>query len=89
MSIYSAKEAANLIADDPEGGINAQRIMHQATTFATATPDAPAWVAKSAAAQYMWTNDLAWRCNAASATTAQYKRQLLREAVRVRAFRDR
>jgi hypothetical protein len=89
MGIYSDAERQRLVADDPEGGRNAAYIIGKAETFAAETPDAPAWVAKSAAGQWMWVNDLAWRCNAAAATTAQYKRQLLRDAEGVRDYHNR
>jgi hypothetical protein len=89
MNLYSEREKADMVAMDPEGGRNAAQIVRQAETFAVETPDAPAWVAKNQAAQYMWTTDLGWRCNAANATTAQYKRHLIAEATRVRAFRGR
>jgi hypothetical protein len=89
MSIYSNAERQRLVAGDPEGGPGAAYIIGRAETFATETPDAPAWVAKDAAGRWMWVNDLAWRCNAAAATTAQYRRQLLRDAARVRDYHGR
>lgn len=88
MSLYSERKKADLVALDPEGGVNATRIVRQGETFAAETPEAPAWVARNGAAQYMWINDLGWRCAAASATTAQWRRHLIAQAVRIRSYRN-
>lgn len=50
-------------------------------TIEVKAPNPPEWVKEAGAeARWAWYASLGWRCDAASATTDQYKKLLIRDA---------